>query len=97
MNQRDRRGQSRQAPPRPSLYPQWGKPPRVSNAHSLYRYGEQGILTRLIISADDNRRYFRYGLSVGEALIILGVIVFLHFLADLSGAGFESYLQAMGW
>lgn len=99
MERSDRRGTSRQAPPRQTYYPRWGieEPPRRTNAHSLYRYGEQGFLTRLIIPADDRRRYFAHGLSIGELLIILAVLGFIRLMGEVAGIGLEGYLQTMGW
>lgn len=98
MNVESRRG-SRQAHPRPQMYPRWGMevPNRVSNAHRLYRYGEWGILTRLIVPADERRRYFAAGLSIGEVAIIVLALAFVRLIAEAVGIGIDGYLQAMGW
>lgn len=94
----DRRADSPHRAARRSFYPQWGTdtPKRSSRAHSLYRYGERGVLTRLIIPADYRRRLFAAGISIGEVLAIAAVGAFMWLLSEAVGVGIEGYLQAMG-
>lgn len=98
MRGKGRRGEFA-ARPRQMYYPRWGieEPPRRTNAHSLYRYGERGFLTRLIIPASDKRKYFAHGLSIGECAIIAAVIGFMALLVHVFGMGFDSYADLMGW
>ena len=89
MNERNRRGKFADRP-RQSPYPQWGMetPPRMSNAHKMYRHGDRGVLTKHILTLDEPEDY--KGVTRGDVVFL--VAVFLVFLL-----GFNAYFSGMGW
>lgn len=83
----------------PRLYPLVGmeEPRREWNGWSLYRHGQKSILDRYLITPKPGVPVLECGVTVLDALLSIGVAAFMLLLVHAIGAGFDGYLDSMGW